>query len=184
MVGMAAGMTPRRLTALAALVLLAACGRPSDPAAERAAAINAAIAAIYAPFTQSPEDAPDPYDRPIYSAETETLIQRWQAHRDADEVDAVSEADFLCECQDWDPAVFRASVIKLASLDFTHATATLDVRLTRTQIQKIALRLVKQGNAWKLDDIIGIDGITGRPDDGLKMTLRKTISAQASPAHR
>jgi hypothetical protein len=42
------------------------------------------------------------------------LIARWKAVMPQDEVDALNDGDWLCQCQDWDGDGFRATIVSIA----------------------------------------------------------------------
>jgi hypothetical protein len=156
------------MPAIALASLLFAAAAPS--AADRAT-LDAAVAAIYQPYRTS--NSPPDWERPIYSAEIQTLIARWRRVTPSDEVDGLSDADWLCMCQDWDEHKFRATI---RSRQFPATAAAIvgvhvDVGFSGGA-NDARLFFKRENGRWKLDDIYAGQFFPR----GLKMTLRETIA--------
>jgi hypothetical protein len=145
---------------LAALGLAAAAPTGSTP--------QAAIAAIYAAFNDTNMQGA-PFDRPIFTLSLKTLIDKWREVTPTDEVDDLSDFDWLCQCQDWDSPTFRAWIIGNRKLAPSRRAAS--VRLNGPHAP---LRLVLQnvGGRWLIDDIFA-SGFRG----GLRASLTRTTAA-------
>lgn len=150
--------------------LLLAAAAPS--AAERAA-IETRIVGIFAAYA-SP-DAGTSWDQPIYSAEVGALIRRWKAVMPQDEVDALNDGDWLCQCQDWDAEAFQATIVSIAMQDDDTAEVELRVDLGfggPENLRSMTLTLKRERDAWQVDEIVA-DAFP----EGLKQALRETIAA-------
>lgn len=148
---------------LAALALAAASTSAATP--------QAAIAAIYAPFSDAKmRDAA--WERPIFTSQLQDLIAKWRAVTPSDEVDDLSDFDWLCQCQDWDLPTLRARIISNRRLGPTRRAVA--VTLTGSDSPRAPIRLVLQrkGSRWLIDDIFG-SGFRG----GLRAALVRTTAA-------
>ena len=153
------------MTILAAIALAAA---PVTP--------QAAIAAIYAPFQQANmQDAA--WERPIFTPRLTVLIAKWRAVTPTDEVDDLSDFDWLCQCQDWDSPTFRARIIGIRRLGRTLGPGRRAVTV-RLNGPHAPLRFVLQQavGQWLIDDIFA-SGFRG----GLRATLARTTAADIAP---
>jgi hypothetical protein len=154
---------------IAALALAAA----PAPAATALAAVTpeAAIAAIYAPFRQ--EDVHFAvWERPIFTPHLKAMFAQWRAVAPTDDVDDLSDFDWLCQCQDWDEGGPRERVLRSRALGPGRRMMT--VALGRAPGRHARLRFVLQriGSQWLIDDIFA-SGFRG----GLRATLVRTIAA-------
>jgi Protein of unknown function (DUF3828) len=150
---------------LAPLLLAAATLSPADTAA-----IDAAVAAIFAPYRKT-DMSQSAFERPIWSAETAALIARWRRVTPQDEVDDLSDADWLCMCQDWDAARFRAVVTGRRAL--AAGVAEVTVRMSNGGTPEMErMRFRREGGRWRLDDMVARDF-----PRGIKQALRDTIAA-------
>lgn len=151
---------------LAPLLLAAATLAPAD-----SAALDAAVVTMFAPY-RNPNATQSPSERPIWSAETAALIARWRRGTPRDEIDDMSGGDWLCLCQDWDAAKFRAAVIDRTAT--APGTAQVRVRVSigfgEAQVERLSFR--REGGRWKLDDMVARDF-----PRGIKQALRETIAA-------
>lgn len=130
---------------------------------------------IYQPYRGTGE--PDAgSERAIWSARTRALIARWRAVTPEDEIDDLSDSDWLCECQDWDARVFRAKLGTLRSLDTKRMQVTVDVTIAAGVVRHQRLELVREGGRWLLDDLFAADF-----PKGLRAALVATI---AKDTHR
>ena len=155
---------------MAAAIILAAA-----PAPQTAGTPEAAVAAIFAPYS-GPATATASWDYPIYSKQTAELIHRWRVVTPQDEPDALSDGDWLCLCQEFDNKAFKAMVLAKREV---RGAARVSVRLDLgfgTQ-RSAQLVLKREDGIWKLDDIYAA------PDfpNGLKQKLQETILEAAVP---
>lgn len=114
------------------------------------------------------------WERAIWSARTRALIARWRAVTPADEVDDLSDGDWLCQCQDWDAKSFRAKVRTLRSLDTRRMQVSVDVTIAAGVVRRQRLELVREGGRWLLDDLFAADF-----PKGLRAALVATIAKDA-----
>lgn len=145
---------------LTALALAAAPATAATP--------QAAIAAIYASFNDTRMSGAS-FDRPIFTPQLRALIAKWRAVTPTDEVDDLSDFDWLCQCQDWDSPTFRARII--ANRKVAPGRRAVTVRLNGPPAP---LRFVLQqvGGQWLIDDIFA-SGFPG----GLRASLIRTTAA-------
>jgi hypothetical protein len=143
-------MTRVTKTTLALALLLTAAAPPLAKADRDAA--NAAIDRLYAPYRQAtpPQGDTDPR---LYSARTRALIAQWKATRPADELTDLSDADWLCQCQDWDWRTFRIVARTLTPLGTGRLSADIGTDLGGGARQRLRLILVREGGAWRVDDL-------------------------------
>lgn len=133
-----------------------------------AATPQAAIAAIYAPFNDTRMQGAA-FDRPIFTPQLKALIAKWLAVTPTDEVDDLSDFDWLCQCQDWDSPTFRARIIGVRKLAPGRRAVT--VRLNGP-IAPLRFVLQHVGGQWLIDDIFA-SGFRG----GLRASLIRTTAA-------
>lgn len=156
---------------LAAAIILAAAA----PAPQTAGTPEAAVAAIFAPYSE-PTTATASWDYPIYSKQTAELIARWRAVTPQDEPDALSDGDWLCLCQEFDNKAFKATVLsKRQARGGTLVAVRLDLGYGTRRSAQLVLK--REGGIWKLDDLYAA------PDfpNGLKQKLQETILETAIP---
>lgn len=151
---------------LASLLLAAAA-----PSAGDQAALDAAVTAIYHPYRTG--EPPSDWERPIYSAEVRALIARWRRVTPSDEVDSLSDSDWLCMCQDWDQHKFRATIRsrQFAAPDSAVVAVHVDVGFSGGA-NDARLFFKREGGRWKVDDIFATPFFRR----GLKQALRDTIA--------
>jgi hypothetical protein len=161
------------LATMSLLLLAASAGAPS--AADREA-IETQVTDIFGPYRNPAAVAA--WDYPIYSAEVAALIERWKAVRPTDEPDALSDGDWLCQCQDWNHRRFLATIISIAMTVEGTAEVDLILDLGRSNAARVArLVLKREQGEWKVDDIVGDD-----LSEGLKQALRETIATDEALA--
>jgi len=151
------------VTILAALALAAATS--TTPAS--AATPQSAIAAIYAPFNDTRMQGAS-FDRPIYTPQLKALIAKWIEVTPPNEVDDLSDFDWLCQCQDWDAPTFSARIIGVRRLG--PGRRSVAVRLSPQTSLRFTLQ--RTGGQWLIDDIFA-SGFRG----GLRASLVRTIAA-------
>ncbi|WEK47589.1 MAG: DUF3828 domain-containing protein [Candidatus Andeanibacterium colombiense] len=139
-----------RKLALIALPL-ALCAAPAF--ADDSTDLDAAVTALYAPYGA---DAPD-WDtvRALknYSAATEALIGEWDKGLPEDEVTELGDFDWLCECQDWDSSAFKLVIQPHPAPADGKAEVTAKIELGFDETRSERFLMVKEGGAWKVDDI-------------------------------
>ena len=131
-----------------------------------------AIAAIYAPFRQATPDTSATWDRPIFTPRLTVLIAKWRAVTPNDEVDDLSDFDWLCQCQDWDSLRFRARITRSRSLGPSRRAVKVVLGGQQDRPEPVRFVLQRSGNRWLIDDIFA-GGFSG----GLRATLVRTTAA-------
>jgi len=137
-----------------AFIALAAAPAP-------AATPEAAVAAIFAPYRQSGAEPGAAWDRPIFTPRLKALIAKWQAVTPSDEVDELSDFDWLCQCQDWDARAFRASVTSQHRLGPERIEVRVTIRIAPLTTRQAQLVLQRQGRRWLIDEMITPDFKSG-----------------------
>ncbi|MEY2926776.1 MAG: hypothetical protein RL367_1253 [Pseudomonadota bacterium] len=147
----------RTLLWVLAATLIAAAPAPLPKAED--AAVRAAVRAIFKPYlTKSPDDTPAAWQYPVYATATKALIARWQkATSNPDEVTSLSDFDWLCQCQDYDPKTARIISITTRS---TASGADVKAILSPGWKERSPLRLamVKEKGRWMIADLVFKDG--------------------------
>jgi hypothetical protein len=164
------------LATMAALLLAAGAGEP--PAADREA-IETQVTAVFGPYKR-PASGIAAWDYPIYSAEITALIARWKAVMPQDEPDALSDGDWLCQCQDWNRRRFLLTIITVAmtNRDTAEVDVILDLGTNGTNGSRAGrLVMTREPGGWKIGDMVTDDF-----PDGLKRALRETIAADEALA--
>lgn len=157
-----------------ATILLAAAA-PAAPSAPAPGSPEAAVAEIYARYSEPAGPAPS-WTYPIFTSQVGNLIGHWRSVSAQDEPDELSDGDWLCLCQDYDRAAFRAVVqSKRQARGGTQVAVRLD--LGHGQHRDLQLLLKRERGAWKLDDLYGA------PDfpNGLKQKLQEVIIVASMP---
>ena len=142
------------------------------PAAD-SVAINRQVFEIYRPYTRTMTST-SAWERPIFSAEINALVRQWRRVSPRDEVDDLSDGDWLCLCQDWEPSRFVASVTAKRLVRPGTVEASVRINLGEGTPRTARLLMKLEGAVWKIDDMISSDY-----PRGLKQTLRETIAADA-----
>ena len=122
------------------------------------------------------------WDYPIYSAEVTALIARWKAVMPQDEVDALGDGDWLCQCQDWDGEGFQATIVSIAVSEEGTADVELSLDLgfggaESTRRERVTFK--REAGVWTIDEIAA----EAFPN-GLKQALRDTIAEDQALAAR
>ena len=158
------------------VTLLLAVTAPS--AADRNA-IEARVVEIFRPYAAS--GAAPAWEQPIYSAEVAALIAEWRAVAPQDEPDALSDGDWLCQCQDWNEEAFTATITSIDATSTDLAEVEVDVDLgfaaADASLRRERLLLKREDGVWKLDDLVAESFPAG-----LKQALRETIAADKTLA--
>lgn len=145
---------------IAALALAAASPTGTKP--------QAAIATIYAPFNDTRMQGAS-FDRPIYTPQLKALISKWRAVTLTDEVDDLSDFDWLCQCQDWDSPTLRARIIGNQRLGPGRRSVTVRLNGPQTSLRFVLHQV--EGH-WLINDIFA-SGFRG----GLRASLTRTTAA-------
>jgi hypothetical protein len=151
------------ILAALALTALALAATPAS-----AATPQAAIATIYAPFNDTRMQVA-PFDRPIFTPQLKALITKWLAVTPNDEVDDLSDFDWLCQCQDWDSPIFRARIVGNRRLGPGRRAVTVSLGSRHAPLRFV---LQQAGGQWLIDDIFA-SGFRG----GLRASLIRTTAA-------
>ena len=131
------------------------------------------LVGTYRPY-QGESQIPASWDFPIYSAEVTALIAEWRAVTPQDEPDALSDGDWLCQCQDWDEEAFTATItsIGMTDVDAAEVGVTVDLGFAGPEsLRPERLILKREGGAWKIDDMFAESF-----PSGLRQALRETIA--------
>ena len=162
---------------LATLVpLLLAAAAPS--AADRSE-LEKTFVEIFRPYA-APPSGTAAWEFPIYSAEVTALIAQWRQRASADEPDALSDGDWLCQCQEWDDQAFSATIasIGMAGEDLAEVEIAVDLGSGGPEsVRAERLVLKREEGDWKIDDLVGESF-----PQGLKQALRETIAAEGPAA--
>lgn len=154
------------MSATVAALLLASAPLAS---ADRAA-LDAAAAAIYAPYRHDTAHEAA-WERDIWSREIRQLVARWQMSVPEDEPDALNGGDWLCQCQDWDSQGFRVDITDRSASGPDSAELSVAVQLGHGEARNAILRFRREDGRWLLDDMI-----SGDFPDSLKVAIRQTIA--------
>jgi hypothetical protein len=140
-------------------------------AAAPVATPEAAIAAIYAPFRRADmHDAA--WERPIFTPRLKALIAKWRAVTPSDEVDDLSDFDWLCQCQDWDAGGLHERITGLRGRGRGRLRVTVSLGKAPGRHEVLRFVLQRSGDRWLIDDIHA-SGFKG----GLRATLLRTTAA-------
>lgn len=130
-----------------AIVLTAAAPAPPNNS------VRAAVAAVFAPYAVKTATTV-PTERRIFSSRTQALIDRWQKRGGArDIITPLAGGDWLCRCQDWDPAVARVGAQKLTWLGPNRVVVRTKFMVFKGDSRLIRLVLQRERGNWLIDDI-------------------------------
>jgi hypothetical protein len=121
-------------------------------------AVRAAVQAIYGPYLMSAEqmaysDLGSPMDRPIYSAALTQIIAAWRAANAGPEPTEFTNADWICNCQDWEPGQTSLSIASVTARANGGYQVTarfnpgFEVPITSTDFF-----MVQENGRWLVDD--------------------------------
>ncbi|HEY6814023.1 MAG TPA: DUF3828 domain-containing protein [Croceibacterium sp.] len=183
-------MTRRPAIAAICSLALAACSAPAEPeaaaeaqpaaaVAASAAQVDAAVQTFYQPYRVPFEqaDTTADWDRPIFSAGLRAPIERWKRGFSDEEVAELQDFAWLCECQDWDPASFEVTIEPHPAPSDARAEVAVGVAIGWNETRAARLSLVREGNAWLIDDIR-----SEAFPDGLKAALEAVVARQGAGA--
>jgi hypothetical protein len=142
-------------------------------------AVEGAVVGIFGPYTQPPGETAS-WDYPIYSADLTSLIAEWRRVTPEGEVDALSDGDWLCQCQDWDAQAFTATMgtKRVVDEDTVEVDVAVDLGFGGPEaIRQERLTLKREDGVWKLDDMTA----EAFPN-GLRQALRETIAEDKAAA--
>ena len=149
------------------------------PSAVDRAAIEGRVVEIFRPYTTAASTPA--WEQPIYSAEITALIADWRAVAPQDEPDALSDGDWLCQCQDWNEEAFTATITSIDATSANLAEVEVDVDLgfpaADASLRRERLVLKREDGVWKVDDLVA-ESLPA----GLKQALRETIAADKALA--
>ena len=151
----------------AAILALASAALP----AADSAAIDRQIAEVYRPYSRATNSA-SAWERPIFSAEINGLVRHWRRVTPQDEIDDLSDGDWLCLCQDWDARRFRAAVVSKRLVRPGLVEVATRINLGEGASRTPRLMMKREATGWKIDDMFSSDY-----PRGLKQALRETIAA-------
>lgn len=137
--------------------------------------IETAIETIYAPYLADSDDLEaslPAWERPIFSPATQALVSQWRAVSPTTEVDALSGADWFCQCQDWDASAFRAEVTE-SRVDGIRGHANVRLTLAPGEERVVSFDLVESSGTWLVDDLVAADF-----PEGLRQALRDAIGSR------
>ena len=140
------------------------------PAAD-STAIDRQVAEVYRPYSRR-MNSTSAWQRPIFSAEINALVRQWGRVTPHDEVDDLSDGDWLCLCQDWEPRHFRATVASKRLVRPGLVEVAMRINLGEGSARAARLEMKREGPGWKIDDMFSTDY-----PRGLKQALRETIAA-------
>lgn len=140
-------------------------------ASASAATPQAAITAIYAPFHDTRMQGAT-FDRPIFTPRLKALISRWIAVTPKDEVDDLSDFDWLCQCQDWDAGGLNERVVASRAAGTGRRLVTVALGKAPGRHERLRFVLQRIGGQWLVDDIFA-SGFRG----GLRASLIRTTAA-------
>lgn len=157
-----------------ATILVSALLAAAPPAGTDAAALDAAVADVFHPYTRD-SDGKAAWDYPIWSREVTALIDHWQRVVPPDEPDALNDGDWLCQCQDWDEKGFKTIIgaPRMTGADAAEVDVKIDLGFSEARdLREARLLFRREAAAWKLDDIFAREAFP----QGLKQALRETIA--------
>ncbi|WP_421848190.1 hypothetical protein [Novosphingobium sp.] len=140
-------------------------------AAAPVATPDAAIAAIYAPFRRA-EMRDAAWERPIFTPRLAALITRWRAVTPTDEVDDLSDFDWLCQCQDWDAGGLHERITGRRVLGPKRQLVIVSLGMAPGRRENLRFVFQRRDDQWLVDDIFA-SGFRG----GLRATLVRTTAA-------
>ena len=136
------------------------------------AALLRSVEDLFKPYSRpATAQTPAVWQRPIWSRETAQLIAAWRRATPRDEVDDLSDGDWLCQCQDWDEHAFKLTVRPPQFGAAGHAAVDVRFQLSPGEWRSARLLLNLEGGAWKLDDMFAPDLASG-----LKAAIRRTTA--------
>lgn len=137
------------------------------------AAAEQVIRTVYASYNrQDMSRTPASWEQPVFSTELTSLIAT--IPRPEGESGPLSDADWFCNCQDWDPAT--AGITELSSAarpDGKIVVSSTFQAMTDADPARIDFLMVREAGGWKIDDLLTPGGGT---------TLRRDIADAVTEA--
>ena len=144
-----------------------------DPAPARQTKLDRAVERLFRPYSKPPTaQVQAVWERPIWSRETATLIARWRKITPEDEVDDLSDGDWLCQCQDWDEHAFRLKIVSREIDPTGHTAVEVLLNIAPGPAKSIRLLMVDERDGWKLDDFVE-RGLNAGIQDELRRVVEK-----------
>ena len=147
-------------------------------AATPVATPEAAVAAIYAPF-RKPDTTDAAWERPIFTPRLKALIARWRAVAPTDEVDELSDFDWLCQCQDWEEGGLHERITARRALGPGRLLVSVTLGKAPGRRERLRFAFARIGGQWLVDDIFA-SGFRG----GLRASLVRTTAADIALRRR
>lgn len=114
-----------------------------------------AVGNLFAPYmTQGAEPPSDMDPRPDYSAALNRAIAAWRVATVEQGVTALSEAGWICSCQDWDATRARLTIVGSDATDRGYAVETLFSADGSGSGASVRFLMIEEAGRWTVDDII------------------------------
>lgn len=152
------------------LPLAAAALISASPAGPAPAQVDALLLKAYGGYKSAGLDGPADWQKPVYSAETAALISAWRKRID-NNLTALSDFSWFCDCQDWDEEKFRWTRLSLRALGPNRAEVKLRVNAGWDSSSNQRLLLVRHNDRWLIDDLFSDSVPTG-----IKASLREELA--------
>jgi hypothetical protein len=161
---------------LAAALALAACSGADKPAPQ-SPRIDGMLTTLYRPYSRDPaaSSAIADWDMPVFSAATARLIAQWKQGFSDDQVLDLQDFGWFCECQDWDPKVYRLTIEPHGEPTGDRADVSVRLVIDADGERRSRLRLVRENGAWRVDDLSSKSF-----PHGLKAALRDDVRGNLS----
>ncbi len=140
------------------LIAFALFAISATTAAEPMEPIEVVIRSVFAPYNDPRVPAPDYVNAPPWSAKTHLLINRWQSAPAGKEIDSrvtpLRNADWLCQCQEWDNKLFRVNRFSLSKGKAGRTIADVRYLVTAVDQRRLKFVMIREGGDWKIDDLV------------------------------
>jgi hypothetical protein len=124
------------------------------PPANDNAAVEAAVREMFAPYLAADRSAPSAMDRTIYTSELTAMIAAWRRATAAAGMTDLGSADWLCSCQDWDPAGARLTIDAVSrNADGRYTVAASFYPGFEGGVPMSDFILKQENGRWLIDDI-------------------------------
>ena len=134
------------------------------------AAVRGLIKTVYAVYKKQSTDAGSEMAKLPYTKSLNSLNDRWQAVLTKDEVTALGDFDWYCQCQDWDAKTARIESQSYVALGRDRIDANVRFFAGWDQGTPLLFMFKREDGAWKLDDLKFSDG------DTLRKSMLKEIA--------
>jgi hypothetical protein len=116
---------------------------------------TAAVSALFAPYLTAGAEPPSDMDpRPDYSAALNRAIAAWRAATVEAGATALSDAGWVCGCQDWDAARARLTIVSSDATDRGYNIETLFSADGSGPGEGVRFVMIEEAGRWKVDDMI------------------------------